>query len=148
MCSACSAPGAAGPARPAGCGHGLASDSRSAGLRSPGTWLPTSSGRPIRAAFNYKGAALVAYERVVDDFSGGADDATTARDIEVAIRQLDEAAAQSRNRAASGSLDALSAQLQTVLSDVRARMPVPRAVLQTLNRDSALADEACGTVRL
>jgi hypothetical protein len=96
----------------------------------------------------YKGSALVAYQRVIDDFSDGANDATTARDLETAIRQLDRAAAQSLNRAASGSLIALSAQLQTVLSDVQAHAPVPRAVLLGLNRDSALADGACGTVRL
>ena len=65
-----------------------------------------------------------------------------------AIHQLDGAAAESQNQAASRSFAAVSAQLQTVLSDVQARTPVPRAVLQTLNHDSALADEACGTVRL
>jgi hypothetical protein len=106
----------------------------------------------IRAAdpgcVDYKGSALVAYERVIDDFSAGADDATTARDLETAIRRLDGAAAHSRSGTASGSLAAVSAQLQTVLSDVKAHKPVPRSVLQALNRDSALADGACGTVRL
>jgi hypothetical protein len=106
----------------------------------------------VRAAdpgcVDYKGSALVAYERVIDDFSAGADDATTARDLETAIRKLDGAAAQSRSGTASGSLAAVSAQLQTVLSDVQAHQPVPGSVLQALNRDSARADGACGTVRL
>lgn len=96
----------------------------------------------------YKGAALVAYQKVIDDFSEGSDDATTARDLGTAIHQLDGAAAESQSRAASHSFADVSAQLQTVRSDVQARTPVPRAVLQTLNRDSALADGACGTVRL
>jgi hypothetical protein len=96
----------------------------------------------------YKGSALVAYGRVIDDFTAGAEDAGTARDLAAAIRQLDEAAAASRNEAALDSLTAMSAQLQTVLSDVRAGRPVPQAVLRALNRDSALADGACGTVRL
>jgi hypothetical protein len=106
----------------------------------------------IRAAdpgcVNYKGSALAAYERVIDDFGAGADDATTARDLRAAIRKLDGAAAQSRSGTASGSLAALSTQLQTVLSDVQAHKPVPGSVLRALNRDSARADGACGTVRL
>lgn len=96
----------------------------------------------------YKGPALVAYQKVIDDFSEGPDDAITARDLGKAIHELDGAAAESQNQAASRSFAAVSAQLRTVLADVRARTPVPRAVLQTLNHDSALADEACGTVRL
>lgn len=96
----------------------------------------------------YKGSALVAYRRVIDDFRAGAEDAGTARDLAAAIHQLDEAAAASRSGAASGSLTALSVQLQTVLSDVQTGTPVPQAVLRGLNRDSALADGACGTVRL
>src|SRR6266851_811045 len=96
----------------------------------------------------YKGPALVAYQKVIDDFRDGSDDAITARDLGTAIHELDGAAAESQNQAASRSFAAVSAQLQTVLSDVQARTPVPRAVLQTLNHDSALADEACGTVRL
>ncbi len=108
--------------------------------------------RIVRAAdpgcVAYKGPALGAYQGVIDDFRAGADGAATSRDLAVAIRQLDGAAAQSRSHAAAGSLTALSAQLQTVLSDVQARRPVPRAVVLALNRDSARADRACGTVRL
>jgi hypothetical protein len=96
----------------------------------------------------YKGAALVAYRRVIDDFRAGAEDDGTARDLAAAIRQLDEAAAASQSRTATGSLTALSAQLRTVLPDVRAGTPVPEAALRTLNRDAGLADGACGTVRL
>jgi hypothetical protein len=96
----------------------------------------------------YKGSALVAYRKVIDDFRAGAEDAGTARDLVAAIRQLDEAAGASRSEAASDSLTAMSAQLQMVLSDVHAGRPVPQAVLRGLNRDSALADGACGTVRL
>jgi hypothetical protein len=106
----------------------------------------------VRAAdpgcVTYKGPALVAYQKVIEDFSEGTDDATTARDLVLAIHQLDGAAAESQNQAASRSFAGVSAQLQTVLSDVRARTPVPHTVLQTLNHDSALADDACGTVRL
>jgi hypothetical protein len=96
----------------------------------------------------YKGPALVAYRKVIDDFREGTDDAGTASDLATAIRQLDGAAAASRSGTASGSLGALSAQLQTVLADFQARPLVPREALQALNRDSALADRACGTVRL
>lgn len=96
----------------------------------------------------YKGPALVAYRRVVDDFRAGTVDVATARDLTAAIRQLHEAAAASRNAAASRSLTAMSAQLRTVLADVRAGTPVPASVLRTLNHDSAHADKACGTVRL
>jgi hypothetical protein len=95
----------------------------------------------------YKGAALAAYRRVIDDFRAGAGDARTARDIETAVRRLDGAAAASHS-SASGSLTALSAQLTAVLSDLAAGRPVPHAAVAALNRDSALADEACGTVRL
>ena len=106
----------------------------------------------VRAAdpgcVTYKGPALVAYQKVIDDFRDGSDDAITARDLGTAIHELDGAAAESQNQAASRSFAEVSAQLQTVLSSVQARTPVPRAVLQTLNHDSALADEACGTVRL
>jgi hypothetical protein len=96
----------------------------------------------------YKDSALVAYRKVIDDFTAGTGDAATARDLAAAIHQLHGAAAASRSGAASGSLTALSAQLQTVLADVRAGTPVPRGVLQALNRDAARADGACGTVRL
>jgi hypothetical protein len=96
----------------------------------------------------YKGSVLVAYQRVINDLTVNANDATTARDVRAAVRQLDRAAAHSRNRAASASLGTLSAQLHTVLAAVSARQPVPRADLQELNRDSALADGACGTVHL
>jgi hypothetical protein len=108
--------------------------------------------RIVRAAdpgcVAYKGPALGAYQGVIDDFRAGADDAATSGDLAAAIRQLDEAAAQSRSHATAGSLSALSSQLQTVLSDIQARRPVPRAAVLALNRDSALADHACGTVRL
>ena len=96
----------------------------------------------------YKGPALVAYRKVIDDFRKGADDARTARDLTTAIRQLNGAAAASRSGTASGSLAGLSAQLQTVLVDFQARPLVPREALQALNRDSARADKECGTVRL
>jgi hypothetical protein len=96
----------------------------------------------------YKSSALAAYRTVINDFSVGAEDAKTARDLTAAIRQLDGAAAASHNRAASRSLTALAAQLRPALSDVQAGTLVPQAVLRGLNRDSALADGACGTVRL
>jgi hypothetical protein len=96
----------------------------------------------------YKGPALAAYQRVVDDFRAGTVDAVTARDLTAAIRQLREAAAASRSTAASRSLTALSTQLRTVLAEVQAGTVVPRGVLRTLNHDSAHADKACGTVRL
>jgi hypothetical protein len=96
----------------------------------------------------YKGTALTAYRRVVADFSAGADRTADARDLDAVIRKLDEASADSRNAATARSLADLSQDLRTVRSDVQSGEPVPRSALETLNRDSGIADAACGTVRM
>jgi hypothetical protein len=54
----------------------------------------------------------------------------------------------SRSAAASRSLAALSAELQTMRADVLAGRVVPRPLLLSLNRETGAADAACGTVHL
>lgn len=96
----------------------------------------------------YKGTALTAYNRVVADFGGGADRTTDARDLASVIGKLNEARSDSRNAATARSLADLSGDLRTVLTDVQSGASVPRSALETLNRDSRVADAACGTVRM
>jgi hypothetical protein len=96
----------------------------------------------------YKDTALTAYNWVVDDVSRGAGRDVLTRDLTTAIRQIGDAATDSRGAAATRSLRAVSAGLRTVLADVRAGGSVPRHVLLTLNRDTERADDACGTLRI
>jgi len=96
----------------------------------------------------YKNSALTSYNRVVADVNGGTPPAVLSRDLATAIRQIDRAARDSHSAATVRSLRSLSSGLRTVLGDVRAQVVVPRPVLLRLNRETGLADGACGTVRL
>lgn len=96
----------------------------------------------------YQDTALTAYNRVVDDVSRGAARDVLTRDLTSAIRQIDDAAADSRDTAATRSLHALSAGLRTALADVRAGGSVPRHGLAALDQDTERADDACGTLRI
>ncbi|HUY45343.1 MAG TPA: hypothetical protein VMV92_06415 [Streptosporangiaceae bacterium] len=96
----------------------------------------------------YKGTALTAYNRVVNDVNRGADRAVLARDVTAAIREINRARSDSRNAAASRSLGALSHGLQAMVTDVKAGVVVPSHVLLTLNHETGIADGACGTVHL
>jgi hypothetical protein len=96
----------------------------------------------------YKNSALASYNRVVSDVNGGTSPAILSRDLAAAIRQIDRAARDSRSATTVRSLHSLSSGLRTVLRDVGAQMVVPRPVLLRLNRETGLADGACGTVRL
>jgi hypothetical protein len=96
----------------------------------------------------YKGTALTAYNRVVDDVNDGAPRATLSRDAAAAIREIDRARGDSKNADASRSLAALSRGLHTMVTDVEAGAGVPRDVLQTLNHETGITDGACGTVHL
>ena len=96
----------------------------------------------------YKNSALTSYNRVVSDVNGGTSPAVLSRDLATAIRQIDRAARDSHSAATVRSLRSLSSGLRTVLRDVRAQVVVPRPVLLRLNRETGLADGACGTVRL
>ena len=96
----------------------------------------------------YKGTALTAYNRVVDDVNDGAPRAALRRDAAAAIREIDRARGDSKNADASRSLAALSRGLRTMVTDVEAGAGVPRDVLQTLNHETGLTDGACGTVHL
>ncbi len=106
----------------------------------------------VRAAdpgcVDYKNSALTSYNRVVSDVNGGTSPAGLSRDLATAIRQIDRAARDSHSATAVRSLHSLSSGLRTVLRDVRAQEVVPRPVLLQLNRETGLADGACGTVRL
>ena len=96
----------------------------------------------------YKNTALTSYNRVVSDVNGGVPPAVLSRDLATAIQQIDRAARDSRSATTARSLRSLSSGLHTVLRDVRAQVAVPRPVLLRLNRETGLADGACGTVRL
>jgi hypothetical protein len=96
----------------------------------------------------YKNSALTTYNRVVGDVNSGSGQAVLSRDLSRAITQINQAARESRNPAAARSLHSLSSGLETVLHDVRHQIVVPQAVLFRLNRETGLADRACGTVRL
>ncbi len=96
----------------------------------------------------YKNSALTSYNRVVSDVNGGRGPAVLSEDLTTAIRQIDQAARDSHSASAVRSLHSLSSGLRTVLKDVRAQVVVPRPVLLRLNRETGLADGACGTVRL
>ena len=96
----------------------------------------------------YKDTALTAYNRVVADVSRGAGRDVLSTDLTSAVRQIDDAAADSRDAATTRSLHAVSAGLRTVLADVQAGAAVPRHVLLKLNRDTDRADAACGTLRI
>jgi hypothetical protein len=96
----------------------------------------------------YKNTALTAYNRVAGDVSDGVSRARLAQDLTAAIATVGEAVSDSRSAAASRSLAALSAELQTMRSDVRAGRVVPRQLLLSLNRETGAADAACGTVHL
>jgi hypothetical protein len=71
----------------------------------------------------YKDTALTAYNRVVHDVSRGAGRDVLTPDLTTAIRQIDDAATDSRDTTATRSLHAVSAGLRTVLADVRAGVP-------------------------
>ena len=94
----------------------------------------------------YKSNGLTSYNRVAADVNNGADGTVLARDLTAAVRQTGRAARDSHNPAAARSLATLSSGLHTMLSDIQAGRPVPRQVMLALNRDTDIADDACGTV--
>lgn len=96
----------------------------------------------------YKGPGLTAYDKVVADFNAAGPRTGLARDLAVSVTRFRAAAAASADPAAARALTGLAAGLQTVTSDVQARMSVPAAQLHALNRDAARADRACGTIGL
>ncbi len=95
---------------------------------------------------SYKGPALTAYNKVIDDFSGRSPHTGTS-DVSRAIAALDTAAARSRSRLASRDLSHLAAQLRIVRTDIQAGQAVPDSVLRALNRAASDTDSDCGTVR-
>jgi len=96
----------------------------------------------------YKDSALTAYNRVVADVSRGAGRDVLTTDLTSAVRQIDDAATDSRDAATTRSLHAVSAGLRTVLADVRAGAAVTRQVLLKLNHDTDRADAARATLRV
>jgi hypothetical protein len=105
----------------------------------------------------YKGTALAAYDQVIADFGGQAGTAASGgngnsskltHDLSRAITALSTAAARSHRQATSQDLSQLSGQLQTMLTEIQDGTVVPAGALSELNRDAALADTACGTLRL
>lgn len=117
----------------------------------------------IRAAdpgcTTYKGPALSAYNRAIVDLEGTSQTALAvvaagtgsdkiARDLAHTITVLNLAAARSRSGAASWDISRLTMQLQTVLADIQNGSVVPDSAMASLNRDSAAADAACGTLRV
>jgi hypothetical protein len=117
----------------------------------------------IRAAdpgcTTYKRPALTAYNRAIVDLEGtsqtmlagvaagtGSDKIT--RDLARTITALNVAAARSRSAAVSGDISRLTMQLQTVLADIQDGGVVLDSTLASLDRDSAAADAACGTLHV
>ena len=95
----------------------------------------------------YKGAGLTAYNKVIADLAGQRPGSLTA-DITGAIAGLRTAAGKASSAATARDLTELTGQLRAVLGDIRTGTVVPGAALDTLNRDSARADSACGTLRV
>ncbi len=106
----------------------------------------------------YKGAALTAYNKVIEDLggngnalahaSGAGAGANLTLDLSRAITALNVAAEQSSNAATSRDLSRLTMQLQTLLADIQAGALVPDRALTALNRDTARTDTACGTLHV
>jgi hypothetical protein len=104
----------------------------------------------IRAAdpgcTGYKGPALAAYNKVIDDLDGDRPSALPG-DINGAVSALNAAALRSRDTTAARDLNRLVSGLRAVLGDVRAKRLVRAPELAALNKDTAGADAACGTLR-
>jgi hypothetical protein len=96
----------------------------------------------------YKGPGLTAYGKVIADFNAAGPRTGVARDLGAAIASFRAAAAQSGDRAAASALTGFAADLQVVLSDIRARTGVHQRELRALNTAAARTDQACGTLRL
>ncbi len=96
----------------------------------------------------YKGPGLTAYGKVIADFNSAGPRTGLTPDLAAATSTFRAAAARSADPAAARALTGLAAGLQTVASDVKARMSVPAAQLRALNTAAARADQACGTIRL
>lgn len=96
----------------------------------------------------YKGPGLSAYGKVIADFNAAGPRTGAARDLSAAISSFRAAAARSGDRAAASALTGFAADLQVVLSDIRARTGVHQQELRALNAASVRADQACGTLRL
>ncbi len=94
---------------------------------------------------SFKGTALDAYNKTINDLNTHASQRTITTDINVAISDINAAEAKSQNATAKSALGALSGQLVTVRADV-ARGNVPGSVIQTLNTLGDAADTACGTL--
>jgi hypothetical protein len=105
----------------------------------------------------YKDTALAAYDQVIADFggqpgsaaSGGSENSSRlSHDLSRAITALSMAAARSQSTVTSQDLSQLAGQLRAVLTEIQDGTVVPAGALSQLNRDAALADTACGTLRL
>jgi hypothetical protein len=94
----------------------------------------------------YKGPALAAYERVIDDFNVVGQHAGAAHDLGVTIGLMHTASARSASPGTARALAGFAGHLQAVLSDIRDGHGVPEHALTALNRAAARADQACGTV--
>lgn len=96
----------------------------------------------------YQDTALTAYNRVVDDVSRGAARDVLTRDLTSAIRQIDDAAADSRDTARHP----LAARAIGWPADGAGRCP--GGWLRTASwagcadQDTERADDACGTLRI
>lgn len=95
---------------------------------------------------SYKGPALTAYNKVIDDLSRRSPRTVTG-DVTRAITALDTAAGRSHSPLASRDLAHLAAQLRIVRTDIQAGQAVPDSALSALNRAASDSDSDCGTVR-
>jgi hypothetical protein len=96
----------------------------------------------------YKGSALTAYNRAIADFNGNHTTPNITRDVARATSALETAADRSRDPAAARALNVLTRDLRAVLDDLHTGAVVPESAMQALNRDTAHADAACGTLHV
>ncbi|MGH3157700.1 MAG: hypothetical protein ACRDNF_14135 [Streptosporangiaceae bacterium] len=93
----------------------------------------------------FKEKALPHYDAAIVDLDTRAGSNKTTADLATAVAGLESAAARSRNSPAKDALRTLTSQLMTASNDQIAGQ-IPSSVMRTLNHDTVLADNACGTI--
>jgi hypothetical protein len=93
----------------------------------------------------FKERALPRYNTAIGDFDRTADTAKTTSDLGRAIASLRVAAGESGSQQPRAALASLAGQLARARADASSGQ-VPGSVMQALNHDAAVADNACGTI--